>query len=133
MAAERGKENEHRHDTASNIASQPADSERAVLASRIDEAKQGLLPSPTTAADLCRIADNHPLRTAHALAVAIEVLAIRALKEAEGTPHEAAVRGPINRIVEACLEIRSSSPRDATPANRADKLDVVQPHREGRP
>lgn len=112
----------------------------AILASRIDEVhhasqaaiKQGLLPSATTVADLRRIAAQHPIRAVQSLAVGIEVLAVQAAEAAKGTPHEVAVRGPINRIVEACLEIRSSSPGVTTPANRADKLDVVQPHREGR-
>lgn len=42
------------------------------------------------AADLRLIADDHPLRTAQALAIAIETLAVRAAEEAAGTAHEAA-------------------------------------------
>lgn len=91
-------------------------SDRAILASRIDEAhhttqavvKEGLLPSVTTADDLCRITDDHPRQTVRSLAVEMEVLAVRTIEAAKGTPNAAVVRRHALRIIETCLSLCST-------------------------
>ena len=57
--------------------------------------------------DLARIADDHPLRVAHEMAAGIVTLAVTAATEATDTAHEAAIRGPVDRIVQAAIELRS--------------------------
>lgn len=62
---------------------------------------------PPTPDDLRAIAAEYPLRLARDLSIGIEVLAHSAAEAGKGTPHEAAIAGPVSRIFAAAMELRT--------------------------